>query len=76
MHTQNVTPAYFKHDHPKPPEQQNINILVHNSERLSKHLCLEYEWLEKTNLTNTLNDGMSITWSAHHASGGVKTSLR
>lgn len=35
---------------------------------LSKHISLEYEWLEKVSLSDRSENAVSISWAAHHAS--------
>lgn len=61
----NVQPANLK-EIPQPPVTTRYALPAIDSIRA--HLKQEFTWLEKVNLAKEVDDAVSITWSAHHAS--------
>ena len=54
-----------KHENPLPSSSGSAG---HKRVVLSKHISLEYEWLEKVSLSDRSENAVSISWVAHHAS--------
>lgn len=62
----NIHPAYLKNKTPSPPEFEYPTSVDIDFPRLL--LANEFQWLEKVHLTQSIDDDVNITWSAHHAS--------
>ena len=60
----NVRPANIPKK-PSPPPVVCHSIPAPQS--IQSHLKEEFAWLEGVSLTENVSDGVSITWSAHHA---------
>ena len=64
----NIRPAYFTKKKPEPPSLQTPKPIVQGPSLLRPHFSPEYEWLEKVHVTEDMDNTVSVTWSAHHAS--------
>ena len=64
-HYTNVPPAYFKQGYPCPTTSQGRDV---KQPILLKQLSLEYEWLEKVNISMETDDAVAVSWAAYHAS--------